>query len=99
MSDKISKTRVWNILCFIALGLFAVTRFFDFLTILDIGAPWFGTFLNICRLLIGIILLISAWNAVAHEKKGWRITYWVFLGIVLATSLIPLVADIIKNIK
>lgn len=88
MSDKVSSRKIWNILCFISLGLFGITRF---LQLIQVSAPWFVSLQNVCNLIIGVLILISAWNAVAHEKKGWKITYWVLVAIVLVSVIIPLI--------
>lgn len=94
MASKITSSKFWDILCFISLGLFAVTRLLE---LLNISAPWFGPFISICNLLIGITILISAWNAVSGKKKGWKTTYWVFVAIVIISSILPIILSLFQK--
>ncbi|MCH5180107.1 MAG: hypothetical protein J1F32_02695 [Erysipelotrichales bacterium] len=94
MANKVTSSKFWDILCFISLGLFAITRLLE---LLNITAPWFGPFVGVCNLLIGIMILVSAWNAVAGKKKGWKTTYWVFVAIVLISSILPIVLSLIQK--
>lgn len=94
MSNKITNTKFWDILCFISLGLFAITRVLE---ALNLSAPWIGSFVGVCNLLIGITILISAWNAVSGKKKGWKTTYWVFVAIVIISSILPIVLSLFQK--
>ena len=83
---KVTVNYFWNIVCFVALALFATRAFFG---ILNISVPWLGMFENITNIIIGLVVLISAWNAVAGAKKGWKIAYWIFVAIVVASMILP----------
>lgn len=63
---KVTTNYFWNIVCFVALALFATRAFFG---IFNLSLPWLGMFENITNIIIGVVVLISAWNAVAGAKK------------------------------
>ncbi len=81
-------TSIWNFMCFITLALFAITMFMG---LIKTDAAWISTVLNICNILIAVTILISAWNAVAHKSKGWKITYLVFLLIIIVSVVLPFI--------
>ena len=86
MAKKVTTNYFWNVVCFIALVLFATRAFFG---IFDLSLPWLGMFENITNIIIGVVVLICAWNAVAGAKKGWRIAYWIFVAIVVVSMILP----------
>ena len=86
MAKKVNTNYFWNIVCFIALALFATKAFFG---IFNLSAPWIGIYENITNIIIGVVILISAWNAVAGAKKGWKIAYWIFVAIVAVSMILP----------
>ena len=86
MSKKVTTNHFWNIVCFIALALFAVRAFFG---VFNLSLPWIGMFENITNIIIGVVILISAWNAVAGAKKGWKVAYWIFVAIVVVSMILP----------
>ena len=86
MAKKVTTNYFWNVVCFIALALFAVRAFFG---IFNLSLPWLGVFENITNIIIGVVILISAWNAVAGAKKGWKVAYWIFVAIVAASMILP----------
>ncbi len=83
---KVTVNYFWNIVCFVALALFATRTFFG---ILGFTPSWISIFENITNIIIGLVVLISAWNAVAGAKKGWKIAYWIFVAIVVASMILP----------
>ena len=94
MAKKVSVNYFWNIVCFVALGLFAVRSILgvvNSLGILNISIPFLGLFENITNIIIGIVILISAWNAVAHAKKGWKTAYWIFVILVVISMVLPFI--------
>lgn len=86
MAKKVTTNHFWNIVCFIALALFAVRAFFG---VFNLSLPWIGMFENITNIIIGVVILISAWNAVAGAKKGWKVAYWIFVAIVVVSMILP----------
>ena len=86
MAKKVNTNYFWNIVCFVALALFAIRAFFG---IFNLSLPWLGTFENITNIIIGVVILISAWNAVAGAKKGWKVAYWIFVAIVAVSMILP----------
>ena len=86
MAKKVTTNHFLNIVCFIALGLFAVRAFFG---VFNLSLPWIGMFENITNIIIGVVILISAWNAVAGAKKGWKVAYWIFVAIVVVSMILP----------
>ena len=86
MAKKVTTNYFWNVVCFIALALFATRAFFG---IFNLSLPWLGMFENITNIIIGVVVLICAWNAVAGAKKGWRIAYWIFVAIVVVSMILP----------
>ena len=77
---KVTTNYFWNIVCFVALALFATRAFFG---IFNLSLPWLGMFENITNIIIGVVVLISAWNAVAGAKKGWKVA------IVIVSMILP----------
>lgn len=86
MSKKVTTNNFWNILCFVALALLATTRVFQ---MAKLSASWVTPFLNICYVVIGIVIIVSAWNAVASASKGWKVAYWIFVAILAVSMILP----------
>lgn len=92
MAKKVTTNHFWNIVCFIALALFAIRTFLGFFNL----GNWFAMFENITNIIIGVVILISAWNAVASAKKGWKIAYWIFVAIVAVSMILPFFINFFK---
>ena len=88
MAKKVTTNAFWNIVCFIALGLYAIKTF---LGLFNLSISWLGIFENVTDIIIGIVILISAWNAVCKASKGWKIAYWIFVALVVVAMVIPFV--------
>lgn len=86
MAKKVSTNYLWSIVCFIALGLFAIKKI---LGVLQITFPFLSLIDQITNIIILVVILVSAWNAVAHAKKGWKITYFIFLLIIIVSMVLP----------
>lgn len=85
---KVTTNNFWNLVCFIALALFATRSFFG---IFNVSVPWLGMFENITNIIIGLVILVSAYNAIVGAKKGWKIAFWIFVIIIAASVILPLI--------
>ena len=82
--------KIWNILCFIALALFATKMFLGIFNLSDL-VSWYAIVENCIEIIIGVVILVSAYAAVSDASRGWKITYWVFVGIVALSMIFPFI--------
>ncbi len=88
---KSSNKNLLNLLAFVALiiiavlEIFSILAHFDILTIGGIIANLLNTIKNVC---VCIVIGYLAFGFVSGKKKGWVITFWVALGIVVVCSIL-----------
>lgn len=89
--EKNGKDKIINFTAFFALAVIAllivIENFFPI-----IGIKITGTFVSVLRTLQSVLILltlgIAGYNFVKDKKKGWKIAYWIIVGIFVAAIVL-----------
>lgn len=91
---KSENKNIFNLFSFIVLVIAAVLIFVNkLLPVIGInaGGPLFAILDTIKDVLILIVIGLLAYNFAKGKKKGWKITYWVSLGLFVAGIVLGVV--------
>lgn len=89
--ERNGKDKFINFIAFFALAIIAILIVIEnFFPIIGIKIE--GTFVSILRTLQSILILltigIAGYNYVKDKKKGWKIAYWIIVGIFVAAIVL-----------
>lgn len=88
MKDSQRNSGLLNFIAFVSLLIFAVLQILELVdSFISLGAALMNVLNTIKNLGIILVFGITAWNFVANKSKGWKVTYWICIGIFAATIL------------
>lgn len=88
MKETRKNSNLLSLIAFVSLFIFAVLQVVSLVdSIVKIDGPFMYILETIKNLGIILVFGITAWNFVANKKKGWKVTYWICIGIFAATIL------------
>lgn len=88
MKESQRNSGLLNFIAFVSLLIFAVLQILELVdSFISLGAALMNVLNTIKNLGIILVFGITAWNFVANKSKGWKVTYWICIGIFAATIL------------